>query len=143
MTVPVLEAFADAMMKYEGWFVGSRSYRNRNPGNLRRSAYTTLLDSEGYCVFQGLVAGYDALLQELWAKVSGRNEHGITLDSTIMNLFEVYAPVADGNNPRVYAGFVAKEVGLVYSAGVGPGTTFRQVYKFANQEPPESGQPAA
>lgn len=143
MSVPVLEAIADAMMRFEGWYPTSRSNRNRNPGNLRSGTGMIGKDAGGYAIFASLLAGYSALLDDMWHKVTGRNEHGLNLDSTIMQMLEVYAPVEDGNNPRVYAGSVAKDVGLVFAAGVGPGTTFRQIYKFANQEPPGDGKPAA
>src|SRR4051812_25836093 len=31
----VIRKWADAIQLHEGWFVGSKSYRNNNPGNLR------------------------------------------------------------------------------------------------------------
>jgi hypothetical protein len=99
-----LEAVADAIMKFEGWEPGSRSYENRNPGNLR------LAGSKGYTIFPDLPTGYAALLRELQSKFSGNNSHGIGPTSTLLQLFNVYAPQADSNNPSQYAIFVQQWV---------------------------------
>lgn len=99
-----LEALHDAIQHREGWYAGSRSNRNRNPGNLRASAHVGhTMDAEGYCVFVGVVDGSLALLQELTAKVTGNNKHGITPESTLDDLMNVYAPAADRNQPHPYA----------------------------------------
>lgn len=103
-----LEALHDAIQHHEGWYPGSRSNRNRNPGNLRASARVAhSSDTAGYCVFSTVLDGSRALLEELTAKVTGNNEHGITPDSTLDDLFNVYAPVADRNEPHPYAVAVA------------------------------------
>jgi len=62
-----LEAIADAIMEFEGWKPGSRSYRNRNPGNLEHGAK---VGSKGCDVFPTFVEGYAALLRELTYKFS-------------------------------------------------------------------------
>jgi hypothetical protein len=102
-----LEAMADAISAHEGWSLGSRSYRNRNPGNLRESEKFHTTDPQGYCVFPGFVAGYLALLWELTRKITGQNKHGIGPTSTLEELFDVYAPRADRHQPNPYARFVA------------------------------------
>lgn len=105
-----LEAVADAIMQFEGWYshvngVPSMSYRNRNPGNLETDGTKN--------VYLSLVDGYSALLRELQAKFSGYNTHGITPNSTLLDLFNVYAPVTDSNQPNVYCDFVAHWVAMV------------------------------
>jgi hypothetical protein len=107
VAVHALEAMADAIMQYEGWHLGSRSWRNRNPGNLRDSHWGHKTDDDGYCVFGSLTDGYDALLDDLKAKVKGKSSHHLTPTSTLSDLFDVYAPRADSNNPNAYAAFVA------------------------------------
>jgi hypothetical protein len=104
-----LEAVADAIMQFEGWKIGSRSYENRNPGNLRLVGRTA--DEKGYTVFPDLPTGYAALLRELQSKFSGNNSHGIGPSSTLLALFNVYAPPADDNPTNEYAEFVATWVG--------------------------------
>jgi len=99
-----LEALHDAIQHREGWYPGSRSNRNRNPGNLRATSVSPhSMDAEDYCVFGSVVTGSFALLTELTAKVTGNNEHGITPDSTLDDLMNVYAPASDGNQPHPYA----------------------------------------
>jgi hypothetical protein len=103
MSIPPLEAVADAIMHREGWAAGSHSNRNRNPGNLRPVAPTVPHDDHNYRTFPTLVDGYNALLYELKFKFTGHNEHGIGPDSTLQQLIDVYAPRADQNNPSAYA----------------------------------------
>lgn len=100
-----LEAVADAIMQFEGWKIGSRSYKNRNPGNLRLQGRTT--DDHGYTIFPDLPTGYAALLRELQSKFSGNNSHGIGPSSTLLGLFNIYAPPSDNNPTNAYAQFVA------------------------------------
>jgi hypothetical protein len=106
-----LEAMADAIMRFEGWDPKTRSYNNRNPGNLRLASLYPV-DDKGYTIFPDLPTGYSALLRELQSKFSGHNTHGIGPVSTLLSLMNVYAPAADSNDPNAYAEFVAKWVGL-------------------------------
>lgn len=105
-----LEAVADAIMAFEGWKPGSRSYTNRNPGNLEIPG--SVKDATGkYTVFPDFVSGYSALLRELQSKFSGQNNHGISQSSTLLGLFNIYAPPSDNNPTNAYAAFVASWVG--------------------------------
>ena len=108
MSVTGLEAMADAGMHHEGWYPGSRSYRNRNPGNLRASPLPHTMDNADYCVFPSFEDGYHALLAELRMKATGANQHGIGPDSTLNELYDVYAPRSDKNDPNAYADAVAQ-----------------------------------
>ena len=100
-----LEAVADAIQVFEGWKPGTRSYENRNPGNLRLQGRTA--DDKGYTIFPDLPTGYAALLRELQSKFSGANSHGIGPSSTLLALFNIYAPPSDNNPTNSYAQFVA------------------------------------
>jgi hypothetical protein len=103
-----VEALADAIMQFEGWKVGSRSWRNRNPGNLRDAAAKIGEDPEGYAIFHSLIGGWSALCDDIEAKVSGHNTHGLGRASTLVEFFRVYAPAGDANNPASYAAAVAQ-----------------------------------
>ena len=94
-------------MEYEGWHVGSRSWRNRNPGNLRYGPNRLGSDGQGYAVYDSLITGYKDLLADVKAKVTGQSKHNLTPQSTILDLFDVYAPRIDDNQPNKYAEFVA------------------------------------
>jgi hypothetical protein len=100
-----LEAVADAIQQFEGWKPGTRSYVNRNPGNLRIIGAPA--DDKGYTVFSDLASGYAALLRELTSKFTGANSHGIEPSSTLLSLFNIYAPPSDDNPTETYAEFVA------------------------------------
>lgn len=103
-----LEAVADAIMAFEGWKPGTRSYSNRNPGNLRIAGAPA--DAQGYSIFPDFVSGYSALLRELQSKFSGNNTHDIGPSSTLLALFNIYAPPSDNNPTNAYAAFVASWV---------------------------------
>jgi len=115
MTVPRLEALADAIMAFEGWHVGDRPYRNRNPGDLRKGRFQLGEDRDGYAIFSGLSVGYQALLTDLRDKCTGKTVTCLGTTSTLQDLVDVWAPAADHNEPLRYAAFVARYV----SAGLG------------------------
>lgn len=117
MPVNGLEAVADAIQKFEGWDPGTRSYVNRNPGNLRLPGLPA--DDKGYTIFPDYVSGYNALLRDLAAKFSGHNTHGLGPASTLITLMNVYAPPSDNNPTEAYADFVAKWVGMAIGKPVG------------------------
>lgn len=69
-----IEALADAIMAYHEWIPkgesrevpnGSRSWRNRNPGNLHASSPSHLRDKEGYRIFASLTDGFQALIADI------------------------------------------------------------------------------
>jgi len=142
MSVPMLEAIADAIYLYEGNKARDRAYRNRNPGNLRPTAPDQPQDEAGYRVFPSFVKGYNALLHDLASKATGLNKSGLTFDSSLEALFKVYAPSADHNAPEKYADFVASWLGDVYHHyQITRKSTFRQLYAITMEDKP-NGVPA-
>ena len=116
-----LEEFGTAVKTHEGWYSGSRSYRNNNPGNLRWSKYQTGV-RDGYAYFSTYQKGWDALIYDLRAKCTGNTKTKLGPDSTILQFCEVWAPSFDGNRPRVYAEFLASRLNLsIYS-------TLKEIY---------------
>jgi hypothetical protein len=122
-----IEALADAIMQFEGWHRDSRSWRNRNPGNLRPaggvSVYT---DADNYRVFTSLAEGFDALLADLRAKFGG--SHNLKPESTLLDLFNCYAPAGDANNPSAYTQFVCGWTSHILGRSVTPSTTLRDFW---------------
>jgi hypothetical protein len=121
-----LEAVADAIMQFEGWTSHingqpSVSYRNRNPGNLETNGQKN--------VYADFITGYSDLLRELRAKFTGNNRHGITPDSTLLDLFNVYASIIDSNQPNVYCGFVAQWCTMVLDKQVTANTKLRDIWQ--------------
>jgi len=109
-------------MQHEGWNPQSHSYRNRNPGNLRRPKPAADTDSQGFRTFDSMVNGYIALLSDLRSKFSGHNDHGLGPASTLLELFQVYAPAGDSNHPQQYAAFVADWIHRATGKNVTSGT---------------------
>lgn len=113
-----LDRFCEAIMSFEGWAVGSRAYRQSNPGNLRRSVIQT--DTQGgYAVFDTFAHGWAALIADVTSKCSGRTATKLTPQSTIKEFFEVYAPSSDNNHPLVYAKYVANRANLSIDDTIG------------------------
>lgn len=95
-----LEAVADAIMKFEGWQPGTKSYTHRNPGNLE--------DGQGnYRMFSSFIEGYGALIQDLQAKFLGHTRTGLGPDSSVLQLMMKYAPPADNNPTVAYTNFIS------------------------------------
>lgn len=125
--VPPLEAIADAIMIFEGWTAyneqgqPSVSYRNRNPGNLEEDG--------DYRVFGTFIEGYQALLGDLHAKFTGDNSHGLGPNSTLFELFMVYAPSSDHNPTLQYCNFVAHRASIALSRPITSGTKLGDIYR--------------
>lgn len=126
----LIEALADSIWRFEGWIPpgidpkmphGSRSWRNRNPGNLRPSALGQPVDDANYRVFDSLAQGWTALVLDISAKLAG--SHGLTDDSTLRNFFDIYAPSDDDNDPNKYARQVAIWISRDLNVTVAPETT--------------------
>lgn len=106
-----LEALADAIKTYEGWFPFSRAWRNNNPGNLRFSRFQTGRRG-GFAYFASYATGWLALWYDLWAKCTGNTRTGLGPRSTLLDLCRVWAPEANGNDPTAYATFIAKRLNV-------------------------------
>jgi hypothetical protein len=65
-----IKDWASAIQHEEGFFQGSRSFRNNNPGNLKLTDYTKSLGASGvdknnFCIFPTFDKGMQALCQFL------------------------------------------------------------------------------
>lgn len=101
------DSVAQTIQKIEGYFPGSLSYRNNNPGNLRPAGQPGCVPSGGFCTFARYDDGYAALVRDLNAKAN----RGMTIQDAIA----MYAPASDGNNPTSYAATLAASQGLSVS----------------------------
>lgn len=108
-----------AIAKHEGWApvgsssskLGSRAYRNHNPGNLRASPFAYAI-VDNFAVFKNDLIGLIALQWDIMQKAKGQTVTGLTGKSTIEQLMHKYAPSADNNDTEAYIAFVEKESGL-------------------------------
>lgn len=107
----LLDQMASAIQQMEGWFPGSVSQRNNNPGNLRAGSGQIGTDSKGYAIFPDYQTGYNALVRQITLNVN----KGLTLEEFFggkQGVYPGYAPAADSNQPNVYAQFVATKLGI-------------------------------
>jgi hypothetical protein len=115
-----------AICNYEGWetpnqkngYKGSRSYRNNNPGNLRKSAFECD-NIDNFSVFKSDFIGWNALQYDIMQKCKGKTVTKLTPNSTIADLITVWAPSSDGNHTRNYIDYIVKETGLAENTRIG------------------------
>lgn len=107
-----LEPFCLAVRAHEGWYAGSRSWRNNNPGNCRYSSvgYAKMYghvgkDDKNFAVFRDYATGWLYLNNLVKAKISANPSQDFYA------FFEVYAPSFE-NDSKHYAAVVAKACGL-------------------------------
>lgn len=127
----LIEALADSIHRFEGWIppgvnptmpLGSRAWRNRNPGNLRPMPGLLVdVDANGYRKFASMSDGWLALVNDIKAKLAG--SHNLTDDSTLRQFFDIYAPSDDDNDPNKYARQVAQWLSRDLAVTIAPETT--------------------
>jgi len=115
-----IEDWATATQKHEGFYKGSRSYRNNSPGNFRYTKYTASLgankgkDDKNFIIYNSYEIGFNALKQFLTDACNGELR-AYRPDMTLLQFYGVYAPSADGNSPKNYATFIANSLGVPIS----------------------------
>lgn len=118
----ILSTMALAIQEFEGWYPGSRSYRNNNPGNLRWFGSNipwkgaTGVDETGHVIFDCYNSGFNALVYQL--RLAFENRSGVY--NSAMSLYEFFRKYAEGNQ-TAYAEYVAKRL------GVSPSTTLEDL----------------
>jgi len=137
-----VEALADCIMRFEGWRSpsvgslshireeGSRSWRNRNPGNLRPSNSTIKqnVDDANYRVFSSLADGWDELLNDIEVKLAGESTHKLTPENTLHDFFNIYAPALDKNDPQQYSRQIAMWLNQIYNiTNITPDTKLKDI----------------
>lgn len=117
--VKFLDAMAQGIYYYEGHMPNDPNHRNNNPGNLRPLPGNQYpVSDDGYTIYPSFVVGYDDLRNDLRDKITGHNDHGLDLDSSLLALFRVYAPVDDENQPVAYAKFIAWWLSETYGTNI-------------------------
>lgn len=111
----LLDKWAAAIQRFEGWAPNSLSYRNNNPGNIKASREAWVgqvtVDDRGFVVFDNYEHGLRALKISLSNAASGKSSVYSPSDS-LYDFFGKYAPDEDQNDSRRYAQFVAESIGV-------------------------------
>lgn len=120
-TVNKINDWALAIQQFEGYYPGSRSYRNNNPGNIRYAGlYASMAkgkDTAGFCIFESYERGFSALVTLLTRAATGLSDV-YKPEDTLLGFYEKYAPASDNNYPAGYANFVAGKIGVTASTKI-------------------------
>ena len=107
------DKLAQSIMTFEGYYLGSVSYQNHNPGNLKYRAQQGTIgkDGMGHAIFLTFEDGYNALISliEGWYR-GGRND----IYRPDMTLLQIFSKYAEGNS-KEYADYVADRLGVTPS----------------------------
>lgn len=109
----LLTSLCLGIQEFEGYYPGSRSYRNCNPGNAKYSSVgylskyePVLKDPQGFAIFKDYTTGWLYLTNLILSKARRHPEWNLP------TLFKEYAPAEDNNDPTRYATFVANQMGV-------------------------------
>lgn len=104
--------WASAIQTHEGYYPGSRSFRNNNPGNVGYCGqlYTLGKDRGGFAIFDTYQHGFDYLCRMLYRAATGQS----LIYNPSMTLLEFFGKYASrpGDGPAAYANEVAKALGV-------------------------------
>lgn len=109
MPKTIYDNIAQAIMEFEGYFIGSISYKNNNPGNLKfvGQLNATGQDQFGHAIFPTFQDGYNALINQIRRMLNGMSSL-YPQSETLMQAMNTYA-AANGNQ---YALFIAQRIGV-------------------------------
>lgn len=112
-TTSKIDLFCLGIQKHEGWYPGSRSYRNLSPGNIKYIGQKRAIgkDSAGFCIFSSYEDGF-AELKDIVLRCKNGESSVYKQSFNFYDFFNIYAPSSDNNNPKIYAEFVASFVGV-------------------------------
>lgn len=109
MSSELTNKLADAITRQEGFFPGSASYKNNNPGNIMDLAYykqTGQFKLQSYPTLEAGRAALESLVDRY-----------IEAGHTLTSFFAKYAPAGHGgNDPNIYAKNVAGWLGIPMDA---------------------------
>ena len=108
-----INAFAKAIEIHEGYYEGSRSYRNNNPANAKYVGQPDAVgqDAQGFAIFPTYQVGFDYLCRVLRNACEGKSKV-YSPEMDLYDFFAKYAPREDNNDPIHYANTVANFMGI-------------------------------
>lgn len=109
----LITAFAMAIQKHEGYFEGSRAFRNKNPANAKYVGQPDAVgeDKDGFAIFPSYEIGFAYLCRVLRNACTGKSTV-YRPDMDLYQFFAIYAPASDNNNSKHYAETVALAMGV-------------------------------
>lgn len=109
MPKTLYDNIAQAIMDFEGYFQGSISYNNNNPGNLKFAgqAGATGQDRFGHAIFATFQDGYTALINQIRRMLNGSS----SIYPSSLTLTQAMNKYAEANGTE-YAAFIAQRIGV-------------------------------
>ena len=106
-----IEIWAEAIKLSEGFFLGSKSWRSFNPGNLKNAGQPGVIgaDATGIAKFETYEAGWTALLRQLEISVTGKSK-AYTPDMTLKDFTKKYTDLKDGKEIDNYLANITKRL---------------------------------
>lgn len=106
---PRITEWAEAIKEFEGYYEGSVSFRNNNPGNLKFAYQKGAIgkDEQGHAIFKTYEDGWNALIRQLTLAATGMS----AAYKATMTLREFFAKYAEANQEQ-YAQFIAEKLGV-------------------------------
>ena len=119
-TDPISE-WASAIQSFEGWFPGSRSWRNNNPGNLMYAGQPGATEGDGgFAVFDSVQDGFNALVRQLQVYVTRHPEYTLQQQMALYLGGDPLNPnTAPGGDPIAYATYIAGRIGATITSTLG------------------------
>jgi hypothetical protein len=122
-------ALAAAITQQEGFYPGSMSYRNNNPGNLMYAGQPGATPGPGgFAVFDTLASGQAALVGQINLDATRGTDVNGNPTGTVGQFLASYAPAAAGNDTASYIANVSAMTGFspddsLLSLSGGPSST--------------------
>ena len=110
---PKVIKMCEKIKAHEGYYVGSRAYRNNSPSNAKYCGQYTAIgqDAQGFARFATYEDGWNYLLKIVYNACAGKSlVYPQTM--TLYEYFSKYAPASDNNDSKRYAEVVAEYVGV-------------------------------
>ena len=106
-----IELWAEGIKISEGWFLGSKSWRLKNPGNLKYAGQPGAVgkDKTGIAEFGSYEAGWSALLKQLEIAVDGTSKN-YSPDMPLYAFTKKYADLPDGKELANYIFNITKRL---------------------------------
>lgn len=99
---------------------GTLAQRNNNPGNLKFNNQVGAIQGDaGFAKFNSYEQGYQALLNDIKAKQTGKTKTKLGPNSSILDFMNVYSPSSNNNNPKALSQTLAKGLGVDPSTPIG------------------------
>ncbi len=118
ISAAAVDSLAAAIQTHEGYFPGSLSYRQNNPGNLRYAGQAGALPgSAGFAVFPSYDAGLSALKNQIRLDASRGSDAAGRPVVTVSDLISSWAP-SNENDTGAYIASVSLQTGFDPSAAL-------------------------